>query len=212
MNKKTRLLNLSLLLGLLIAPIVFYIYQFGVGIWKEHDDWAAMGSAIGGLYSPIIALLAFVVLSVQVRSQLKSEAHNVDMLFIQGCKEDIEFGITRLESELGVQISDQSETVGDYLNRISDDYIDQRIDEAEAEKLFCDFNSLFPKVLPLWCSVNSTLLGLGNSQIFPYEHNFVASKLKINGVLAPKCCKSLDMLIFFTVGNSNNLLFWDKPT
>ncbi|EHU9474336.1 hypothetical protein KZY47_004291 [Vibrio vulnificus] len=57
----------------LIAPIVFYTLTFGIGIWDSHSDWAAMGSALGGLYTPILALLTLAVLlkQLQIQEQVK---------------------------------------------------------------------------------------------------------------------------------------------
>lgn len=47
---------------MLFAPIAVYSYQFGFGIWSGHEDWSRMGSALGGLYSPMIALLTLALL------------------------------------------------------------------------------------------------------------------------------------------------------
>ncbi|HFQ4941758.1 TPA: hypothetical protein ACGUTZ_004303 [Vibrio vulnificus] len=57
----------------LVAPVAFYIVTFGIGIWDSHSDWAAMGSAIGGLYTPILALLTLAVLikQLQIQAQVK---------------------------------------------------------------------------------------------------------------------------------------------
>ncbi|PNH87194.1 hypothetical protein C1M56_14950 [Vibrio diazotrophicus] len=210
MIQKIKILYLLILLGLLLAPVTFYTFQFGVGIWQEHDDWAAMGSAFGGMYSPIIALLAFIVLATQVHAQLRSEVHNVDMLFIQGCKDDIEFSINRLELELSERNNAQDECISSHLLNIREKYENNEINDLKAQELWSDFNLLYPKILPLWCSVNSTLVGLSNSDKFPYNHNLMASLLKANGALSPKICSSLDMLLYFTVGSSNKFYFWEK--
>ncbi len=60
----------------LTMPILFYIYRFGFGIWDEHSDWALMGSALGGLYTPILALLTLAVLVKQL--QIQSQSRNYE--------------------------------------------------------------------------------------------------------------------------------------
>ncbi|HDY7983513.1 hypothetical protein EA004_19670 [Vibrio anguillarum] len=63
---------LALCFLVLATPILFYIYQFGFGLWSEHSDWASMGSALGGLYTPILALLTLAVLVKQLQIQAQS--------------------------------------------------------------------------------------------------------------------------------------------
>ncbi len=34
--------------GALIGPVTLYGYVFGFGLWDSNEDWARMGSAVGG--------------------------------------------------------------------------------------------------------------------------------------------------------------------
>jgi thiamine phosphate synthase YjbQ (UPF0047 family) len=54
---------------ILLIPILFYWYQFGIGIWSAHDDWAKMGGALGGIYAPILSVLTLYVIYRQMRLQ-----------------------------------------------------------------------------------------------------------------------------------------------
>lgn len=60
----------------LISPIGFYAYQFGFGIWGDNQNWANMGSAIGGLYTPILSLFTFFLIGYQLWRQNQIERHN----------------------------------------------------------------------------------------------------------------------------------------
>ncbi|MFM2590992.1 hypothetical protein [Vibrio sp. TBV020] len=68
--------------GALISPITFYIYTFGFGIWESNDDWGQMGSAIGGLYTPILSLFTFMLLGLQLYRQNQVDHHNQISWFI----------------------------------------------------------------------------------------------------------------------------------
>ncbi|EKO3932739.1 hypothetical protein ACOZZ1_000789 [Vibrio fluvialis] len=52
-------------------PLFLYAYQFGFGLWSEHNDWAQMGSALGGIYSPVFALATILLLYKQYHLQRK---------------------------------------------------------------------------------------------------------------------------------------------
>ena len=69
---KISIVTIGLILFLL--PIAFYIYHFGVGLWNSHTDWALMGSALGGIYTPILAILTLAVLlkQLQIQTQVRN--------------------------------------------------------------------------------------------------------------------------------------------
>lgn len=58
----------------LSLPIILYSYQFGIGLWPTHSQWAEMGSAIGGIYTPILSMLTLLVLVMQF--QIQKQMHN----------------------------------------------------------------------------------------------------------------------------------------
>ena len=62
-------------IAILMMPLAFYAYQFGFGLWDSHREWAEMGSAIGGLYTPILSILTFGVLLKQFHLQKNMHAH-----------------------------------------------------------------------------------------------------------------------------------------
>jgi hypothetical protein len=67
----------------LVAPIGFYTWKFGLGLWSSHEDWAFLGTTIGGLYTPILSLLTLVLLGYQSLRQTKIEQHNQDVWYIE---------------------------------------------------------------------------------------------------------------------------------
>jgi hypothetical protein len=79
------------LTAILAAPIVIYINKFGFKISNDHTRWAEMGSAMSGIYGPILAWLAFGVLILQVRMQSESNKHMLDQAYVQNAREDVDF-------------------------------------------------------------------------------------------------------------------------
>ncbi|MEP0357364.1 hypothetical protein [Paraglaciecola sp.] len=67
-NYRKLLLTLIAVVSFL-APILAYAYKFGFGVWESNEDWAHMGSAIGGLYAPLFALFTLLILVKQFLHQ-----------------------------------------------------------------------------------------------------------------------------------------------
>ncbi|WP_407546946.1 hypothetical protein [Vibrio parahaemolyticus] len=68
--------------GALISPVMFYSSVFGFGLWDNNEDWARMGSAVGGLYAPILSLFTFMLLGLQLYRQNQVDNHNYVIWFI----------------------------------------------------------------------------------------------------------------------------------
>ncbi len=68
--------------GALIGPVALYGYVFGFGLWDSNEDWARMGSAVGGLYAPILSLFTFMLLGLQLHRQNQVDNHNHAIWFI----------------------------------------------------------------------------------------------------------------------------------
>ncbi|MCD9115912.1 hypothetical protein [Pseudomonas bijieensis] len=68
---------------ILSIPVVIYTYEFGVGIWSSHDDWAKMGSALGGIYAPILSALTLYMIYRQLRLQAVMHVDQMDWQKLQ---------------------------------------------------------------------------------------------------------------------------------
>tara|TARA_R100001230_G_scaffold25535_1_gene20883 strand:- start:7121 stop:7771 length:651 start_codon:yes stop_codon:yes gene_type:complete len=65
-----------LIIAVLIAPVWIYIGHFSFEISSDHKRWGEMGSAMGGIYTPIIAFATLLVLAMQLilqRNMLERE-------------------------------------------------------------------------------------------------------------------------------------------
>ncbi len=155
-----------ILLSILVAPIAIYSLQFGFGIWSKHEDWATMGSALGGIYSPIIALLAFFVIFAQTRVQLLSEQHSRDMVYIHDAKQDFNFYIERLDSVLSEKV-DGDLTVSHILVALLDSIPDDNLLTDDCIKLCQQFAIKYQKFWAYGAQLFLCLKGWSRNIIFP---------------------------------------------
>jgi hypothetical protein len=84
----------------LLAPIIFYIHMFGLSISNNHSRWSEMGSAMSGLYTPILALLTLSVLVIQVRMQTEMNKLAFDQQYITEARDDIQYYLFQLSNEV----------------------------------------------------------------------------------------------------------------
>jgi hypothetical protein len=115
MNPKHRTIALvTLALVAILSPIAVYLFIFGGSISTDHGRWAEFGSAIGGIYSPLVALLTLVVLLKQVQLQSQTSIREADYAFVQSAKEEIEFYAIKMAETLKVEVL-PGETIRRYL-------------------------------------------------------------------------------------------------
>lgn len=73
-----------IIFGIILSmPLAIYTYQFGLGIWPTHDDWAKMGSALGGIYAPILSALTLYMIYRQLRLQAVIHIDQMDWQRLQ---------------------------------------------------------------------------------------------------------------------------------
>ncbi|HCH3760164.1 hypothetical protein CGI29_23085 [Vibrio parahaemolyticus] len=137
--KSRHYLIASLVILALVLPVAVYAYQFGLGIWEDHSKWAEMGSALSGIYSPLIALFAFIILFSQARQQFAMDTFQHDLEYIRKTVEEVNFYIERLDYYLTVDSQNDQQLINSIrqFNLIS---------ESELEAIMC---GLWLKILQL---------------------------------------------------------------
>lgn len=185
---KSQYLIFAVLLAIVATPVATYIFKFGFHITSDHARWAELGSAMGGIYTPILSILTLLVLANQVFLQKQINTHHFDQAYISENRSDINFILNRLDHVLS------RETVsGTPIKEIITNEYRQVPTLGEVVLGNADIlNESYPQVFELWSAVYPILAGLKASDQYPYHHNFFSTLQKITYVLSFRTCAALD--------------------
>lgn len=192
MNRKA-LLVAALTTAVVVAPIVVYVTVFGTSLSSDHARWAEFGAAIGGIYSPLLALFALMVLRAQVELQAQMNVHAADQAYLQQAREDIEFYCTQMSQVMNA-IAVSNKTLREVLHEgfAHPDAAD--LDSERLRHLAGEVHRLFPTAFDLWMAIYPILTGLSTGKANMYVLTFESSKQKLIAILSFRTCVALDNL------------------
>ncbi len=179
-----------LLCLLLLVPIGAYISIFGFSISANHARWGEMGSAMSGIYGPILTVLTLAVLVVQVRMQSESNKHVYDQAHLQLAQADLTFYLCRLEAQLNAPVVSgvapavilRSFMVGTL----------EELRNFQLRALAVDFNRRHSTIIATWQAVLSIYRGLLVVNEEPYKQHLTSGKLRAISILSYEVCAALD--------------------
>lgn len=182
---------IALLFIIVISPIFIYVSIFNGGISHEHSRWAEFGSAIGGIYAPIVGGLTLFVLFRQVGLQ---EQVN-DQYYLQQAREDIGFYASQLSN-----ILDQS-LVGDVPLRavLHGKFMfcsPEDLCSMDMKNIATDIHRLMPQALDIWSAIYPVFMGLSAVDDSQFKMTLASSKQKLVALLSFEICVALDNLHF----------------
>ena len=180
---------------ILCSPIMLYVYQFGFTFSTSHQRWAEFGSAMSGIYSPIIAFVVLMVLIGQSKAHISINKHQIDQTYIQENRKDLDFYIDKLEAYLS-QSYDKKFTIREYLEAHFLNLSNDKLLNPSKVEVAKRFHQTHPKVFDIWLAVYPILIGLSSQKEFPYEHNFKSSQLRITSSLTLATCVAIDCFYF----------------
>jgi len=178
------------------VPIWFYRYYVGTIITSKEESWAAMGSAMSGIYGPLLAALTFIVLIMQVQLQKQTNDHASHQAYLQNAREDTAFYLTRLADLLDKPAVDEF-TVREILRRVFERCTVEMLSEEEVKKLGQSLDAQVPELLAIWMAIYPIYAGLSAN---PYYYlPFVSAKQKTIALLSYPTCAALDNFLFCRV-------------
>lgn len=211
MKKYFKYLIGILISTLLLAPLVSYIYKFGFCILEKPEGWANFGTAMSGIYSPIIAFLAFLILVGQAKLQGKINKHQFDQTYISQTLSDLNFYLDLLGKELDHK-TDEHNTVRHELQSVFSFLDKNSVNKDDVKEFAKGFHSKYRKIFDYWGAIYPLLIGLDSQKEYPYEHNFVSIQHRIISVLSLQTCVALDQ--FYSCVSENRVIetyyFWEK--
>ena len=181
----------SLVTAMLLAPIAVYVFTFGHHLSNNHTLWAEMGSAMSGIYSPLLAVLALIVVLGQLRSQIEINKHQIDQAQIDQSRADIQYYLEQLDRSLDVR-DPNGQTVRQMLCGI---FQAAETDLLRSEKHlhFANLiNNDYPRPFALWSAIYPLLAGFRAPGEYPYEHQVSAAVQKIIVMTDFPTCVALD--------------------
>lgn len=181
-------------LVLLFSPIALYMKTFGGELSQDHSRWSEFGSAIGGIYAPILGFITLVVLTRQLSLQKQMN----DQYYLQQAREDIEFYASQLSN-----ILDES-LVGDVPLRavLHEKFMfcsPENLCLMDMKNIANDIHRLMPQSLDIWAAIYPVLIGLSAVDDSLFKMTLVSSKQKLVALLSYEICVALDNLHFCRV-------------
>lgn len=190
MDKRVLIARL-LIFGAIAAPIVVYLYVFGTSLSSSHARWAEFGSAIGGIYSPLVALLTLAVLAQQVRLQAQMNVHEADQAYLQQARADIEFYSAQMAQEM-----DRIALPGKSLRAVLHEHFEPKslgeLDSHLLRQLAINIHSHMPPAFDIWAAVYPILMGLKAGKTHMYDMTHGSSTQKLIALLSFETCVALD--------------------
>jgi hypothetical protein len=183
-------------LGLvLVMPVVVYIQVFGNKITDDHERWGQMGSALSGIYGPILTILTVSLLIHQLRLQQQTNKHMFDQAYLQEARADIEFYLMRLAEVLNRPLAE---------GQLTDDVLRSKFERATVEQLADEQLKRFaqalnydaPHLQGMWSAIYSIFAGLKANNEHPYSSQFSSAQQKAYAMLSFQTCVALDNYIY----------------
>jgi hypothetical protein len=189
--KRSALLATLIGIAAVLAPVIVYTYTFGANISNNHARWAEFGSAIGGIYSPILAMLTLAVLVWQVALQRQMNIYEYDQAYLQQARSDIEFYSNQLVNIIGSTVL-PGKTLRDLLHENFQPTDAAELDSIKLKELSASTHHLIPASFDVWAAVYPTLMGLEAGKTRMYNLTLSASQQKLIALLSFETCVTLD--------------------
>lgn len=189
-------------LVLLFPPVVLYVSKFGGDLSQDHSRWAEFGSAIGGIYAPILGFITLVVLIRQLYLQKQMN----DQYYLQQAREDIEFYASQLSNVLDGSLVDNV-PLRAVLHEKFMFCSPENLCSMDMKNIAIDIHRVMPQALDIWAAIYPVLIGLSAVDDSLFKMTLVSSKQKLIALLSFEICVALDNLHFCRTDGKNGFTY-----
>ena len=196
MKSKTQIRNAAkrlivALLAIYLAPLGVYVWFFGPSISSHHNTWAEFGSAMSGIYAPIVALTTLAVLLVQVGLQRQINDHQYDQAYISQARIDLEFYAKSLSEKMEAHVI-PGVTVRQFLHREFQPQTLTELDSPPRRELATNLDVMVPSIFGMWTGIYPILAGLQSNDLPAYQMTLSSAIQKLIAILSFETCASLE--------------------
>ena len=178
---------------LFLAPVVVYVSTFGTSLSKSHSIWSEFGSAMSGVYAPIVALSTLLVLLAQLGLQKQLHTHETDQAHIHQARSDIEFYCVQLVKMMEVTLV-RGVTTRTVLHEHFQPSTVTELNDEKHRLIALEIYNLAPTTVELWGAVYPIFSGLTAGKAINYQMTFNSSKQKLIALLSYETCVCLENL------------------
>lgn len=172
-----------------LAPMFIYVRTFGADISSSHARWAEMGSAMSGIYGPILAILTVLLLTVQLRLQQQTNKHVFDQAHIQQADANVAFYLERLEKSLN-SLDASGTRKGTVLESMFKYPTLEQLRTHSHSATVLNYED--SEVFAAWSAFQTVITGLGAVKEHSYELSLTSAKQRAIVVLSYGMCVTLD--------------------
>jgi len=172
---------------ILVTPAVLYFSLVDFGMWDKAEHWGELGTALGGMYSPILTIYMILILASQ--SQIQKRQTNIQERQLRTQDESSKhqfdsYILKHMESKFLKSLSDLEQVI--IHGKKTDVELDSKILLISS---FVDLSEIDGVAIPLaaialnWRSINSYLHGTNlQDKIYLYHRSYMISELRMRFV------------------------------
>ncbi|WP_229722338.1 hypothetical protein [Xylophilus rhododendri] len=179
---------------ILLAPVAIYSFTFGITISHSHTRWAEMGSAMSGIYGPLLSFLTILVLGQQFKLQRSSEKRAIDQIYFDKCRADFLRSVLKLESAFSKN-KECGENVKVSFTQEFGWLLDAALHNSGTHVLAMQWLEDTPTLANEWISINALMAGLNSSAERSFQNELVWMKGRAAAEFGFATCVALDNLL-----------------
>lgn len=184
-----------LALAALCSPLLLYVSTFGFVPSTSHPRWAEFGSAMGGIYGPILTVMTLWLLVLQYRMQRQMSIQQANQLLLSRASDDIQTNLEIIAKAVEKKLVGMTDVRRLLLTHFEDATVEQLLSDGKHEFAW-ELEAKLPEIYMHWSAVYSDLSGLKKLEGTAQDGHLVSLKFKLISTLGFPLCRALDNYLF----------------